>query len=118
MWIDLEAGGSFKAIYCLIAVELFSFILFNEFIRKIFSYKFLSIVGGMCYSIYLIHYIFISLVGHKILGILNNFTDVFALQYAIYFTIVFLVVLLGSSVFFVLFEKPFMYKEWYKNIKI
>lgn len=117
LYTDLQAGRDYRTIYCLDIICSFDFTLFNEKLNKMPKNKFLSIVGGMCYSIYLIHYIFISFVGNKILSMLRGFIDVFILQYAIYFVTVSIAILLGSAIFFVFFEKPFIYKDWYKNVK-
>src|ERR1700748_477814 len=38
-------------------------ILKNNAVKKVFSYKFIPIIGGMCYSIYLLHYAIISFLG-------------------------------------------------------
>src|SRR5690606_8043322 len=35
----------------------------NDLVRRAFSYKFIPIIGGMCYSIYLLHYTIISFLG-------------------------------------------------------
>ncbi len=42
---------------------LYYIILKNAVIKKIFSYKFIPIIGGMCYSIYLLHYTIVSVLG-------------------------------------------------------
>ena len=92
-------------------IGLFYYIVFkNPMIKRIFSYKFIPIVGGMCYSIYLLHYTIISVLGrftgqlHVPGGYLPN----------LFFQIVLLLipVLLLSSVFYFYIERPFMSGKW------
>lgn len=84
-------------------------------INWFFSRRFIVVTGGMCYTIYLIHYPFF----HFFLGItsqvspFSNFTANYLVQIALCIPVLFLV----SSAFFILFEKPFMYRDWPKDIK-
>jgi peptidoglycan/LPS O-acetylase OafA/YrhL len=48
---------------------LYYIVLKNDVVKKIFSYKFIPVIGGMCYSIYLLHYTIISVIGRDTLGI-------------------------------------------------
>ena len=67
-------------------------------------------IGGMCYTIYLYHYFFISLAG--------RFTTRWlpALPYSLAFLAQFLfiapLVLAGGALLFALFERPFMNRDW------
>jgi peptidoglycan/LPS O-acetylase OafA/YrhL len=71
-------------------------------------------IGGMCYSIYLLHYAFFHL-SIKVTSKICFFSDYnFNLIVQILITIP--LVLAISALFFVFIEKPFMNKEWYKEI--
>ncbi len=78
-----------------------------------YTRKIIYTIGGMCYSIYLIHYALIAfLVKYSVKiyfldGYLGNmFTQI---------VIVIPIILIVSAIFFALFEKPFMYKDWPKK---
>lgn len=92
---------------------LYYYVLFHK-IFKFLSFKLITNIGGMCYSIYLLHYPIISLFGNIILKFSfskNNFINV-----SIYSTIIILLIISISSIFFILIERPCMDKDWYKKI--
>jgi peptidoglycan/LPS O-acetylase OafA/YrhL len=74
----------------------------------------LTSIGGMCYSIYLIHVIFISGIGNVSVSwqVSSNFLATFLFQLLVILPIV----LLASTIFFVLIEKPCMDKDWPKKL--
>jgi len=82
--------------------------------RRIFSNPWITAIGGMCYSIYLIHYEVISAVA--------RFTDRIhpGGPYWVYFFIQ--LVLVGSAIllicglYFVLLEKPCMRRDWWQRM--
>lgn len=74
--------------------------------KKIFSVDALVIIGGMCYSIYLLHFAIISLTGQLIMRSGLDYGNItFVLLYA--FLMIILVVII-SGLYFLLIEKPFM----------
>ena len=81
-------------------------VLTNDYMKRIFSAKLIIIIGGMCYSIYLLHLATISAVGQLLMksGINLSSRSLF-LPFAFIFITSVLVV---SSVYFILVEKPFM----------
>lgn len=90
---------------------IFSFILFytaltNDTIKKIFSNKYLTIIGGMCYSIYLLHFGILSAAG-KILQN-SNLTLSNQTLVPIYFLVFSTAILIISAIYFLAVEKPFM----------
>ncbi len=82
----------------------------NGLLIKAFSYKFIPVIGGMCYSIYLLHYTIIGVVGritnsvHLTTGYLPNLLLQIILL-AIPITII-------SAVFYYFVERPFMSRKW------
>ncbi len=97
---------------------LFTGVFKGILLNYIFTRKFIYTIGGMCYSIYLIHYVilhmavpltlvFTSGMGYKFQLLVQSFIHV-------------PIVLLISIIFFVLFERPFMdkdfFKKWVKSI--
>lgn len=93
-------------------VSLFKGKLINSF----FTNRWIVVTGGMCYSIYLLHY---AVIAFLVDG--SKFVLVPGLGYAANFVlqmlIVIPIVLFVSGVFFVLIEKPCMDKEWPSRLK-
>ena len=136
--IDFYLNNKFRAHYladilCICLVLLFwcsivtygialpfilaAFIYFSAFAKiwsRVIKLKWLSIIGGMCYSIYMIHHPLMSMVMNRFVGnsIIGN--SVF-LDFGVKLIIVLTVVLVVSAVFFVLVERPCMQKDWYKK---
>jgi peptidoglycan/LPS O-acetylase OafA/YrhL len=84
---------------------LFSQVLLNERIKAMFSAKGLTLIGGMCYSIYLLHFGIISCFGTIMLSRNTSFDVNHAPLYLIAIT---LLILLLSAAFYFYVEKPFM----------
>jgi peptidoglycan/LPS O-acetylase OafA/YrhL len=81
-------------------------VLTNEYMKKIFSAKLIIVIGGMCYSIYLLHLAVISFVGQVLM---KSGVDVANRSFVLPFIFIFIAsVLLVSAVYFILIEKPFM----------
>ncbi len=89
------------------------FILFHKTFRFL-SNCFITAVGGMCYSIYLLHASILSLFGNAVCGI--TFSDYSYMNVTIYSVIILTMILTISSIFFLLVERPCMNKNWYKKI--
>lgn len=82
----------------------------GRWFNRLFCNRWLVTIGGMCYTIYLYHFLIISLVGrftarHSV-GAL--FWPNLALQVFLLGTCV----LLGSALLFVIIEKPCMQRDW------
>ncbi|HYJ39120.1 MAG TPA: acyltransferase [Chitinophagaceae bacterium] len=85
---------------------LFYLVLFTVEMKSVFSKTVIVIIGGMCYSIYLWHQAIISFAGKLIMKSGMDFTNT---SYIPFFILLFsIVVLVLSSVYFLLVEKPFM----------
>lgn len=85
---------------------LFHCALNNTFLRKIFSGDVIIIIGGMCYSIYLMHFAIISAAGSLFLKTGIQLTS--RVYLLVFFLVLLSLVLLISSVYFFFVEKPFM----------
>lgn len=83
----------------------------NAWWNKIFSLNGLTLIGGMCYSIYLIHHVLISAVGRITLSRLH-FQNYYVFYWA-QMLVLLLAVLAVSTVYFLLIEKPCMKRDWY-----
>lgn len=95
----------------LVMITAFKGKLFNWFYTRPLIY----IIGGMCYSIYLIHYAFVHLsVKFTKSLVVDSWTYSQNLVIHVFVNVV--LILLVSCVFFVLIEKPTMDKNWPSNI--
>jgi len=113
LFIDYTSGFFNQVVF--LAALLIMFLssispnLKNHFLKN----NIVTFCGGMCYSIYLIHYPLISFVGGKLLakfpisGLLP--------QFIVYCLIIIPIIFVCSVGFYLLFERPFMDKNWYKK---
>ena len=100
----------------LVVLSLFTFFYAafkSNIVNKILCNRWITAIGGMCYSIYLIHLpiaeLFIRI--SKNWHITNTYTVNLLVQLLVFLPIVFVL----SSIAFLLFEKPFMDKYWPKK---
>lgn len=102
LYFDIGVFGLFMAV--------FKGFIFNY----IFTREFLVVVGGMCYTIYLLHYpvLFIIMKGMTAIPI-NSFLPNIILN----FTVAIVGLLVVSAVFFKLIEQPCMDKNWPTQLK-
>lgn len=85
---------------------LFHTALTDPVIKRAFSNKVLACIGGMCYSIYLMHFAVIAALG---LLLINSGLNVGNKAFILPFLILFMAaILLVSASYFLLVEKPFM----------
>ncbi|WP_439488453.1 acyltransferase family protein [Algoriphagus sp.] len=94
-----------------IFLSAFKSILFNKFLTIPWVY----IIGGMCYTIYLIHFPFFFLWSKISVRFLVG--DDYLLNLIIHGAVGTTAMLIVSSLFFILFEKPFMNKHWPAKVK-
>jgi peptidoglycan/LPS O-acetylase OafA/YrhL len=81
-------------------------VLSNEIMKRLFSWAPLAIIGGMCYSIYLLHFAILSFTGSLLLRTgwpLQNKAFI-----PIYYLLFITVILIISGLYFLFIEKPFM----------
>lgn len=83
----------------------------NKLWHRVFSLTGLTLIGGMCYSIYLLHITIISAVGRVTYTKLyvSDFTIFYWIQTPIYIV----AILVISAVYFLLIEKPCMKPDWH-----
>jgi peptidoglycan/LPS O-acetylase OafA/YrhL len=77
-------------------------------LRRVLSNRWVATIGGMCYSIYLVHYPIFVLLGRHLPGARLHPDLTFAVACALLLPIG----LLASAVFFVLVERPCMDPAW------
>ncbi|MGZ8544057.1 MAG: acyltransferase family protein [Flavisolibacter sp.] len=89
-------------------------VLMNEGMKKMFTLNAFVIIGGMCYSIYLLHYAIVSALGFALLPLGKSYNTWQVIPLALLMA---LAVLLISSLYFLWVEKPFMKKLGLKRFK-
>lgn len=94
---------------------LFISIFKGTILSKIFTNKYIDIIGGMCYSIYLVHYAITYFITQNFTK--NILTYNYRRDILIQSVIIIPVILAGSIIFFALFERPFMDINWTKKVK-
>ena len=109
-FLGLLYSDLFKWVLPLAIFILYAAIFRGYRSRQILSTPALTVVGGMCYSIYLLHFQVIAAVWKlsSKLKLGNEFLPNFLLQ----FVLVTPFVLLVSAVFYLLIEKPCMHRDW------
>jgi len=98
----------------LISIFAFNYLVLFHRSIKFMSNKIITNIGGMCYSIYLLHYSLISIIGNPIVN--QDLTGNSILNTIIYSIVIIGFVLIASAVFFLLVERPCMEKDWYKKL--
>jgi len=96
----------FPFLLCIFYYAIFK----NDVLKKVFSYKFIPIIGGMCYSIYLLHYTIISMLGRITLNL--HITNYYLPNLFVQVILLGIPVLIISSFFYLAIERPFMSKKW------
>lgn len=104
IWVIIQLSSMFLLYYYVIFHKALSFL----------SWRLITNIGGMCYSIYLLHTPIIYLLGKFVMRF--SFSNYSLINYSIYLILFMLVILVISSVFFLMVERPCMDKDWYKKI--
>jgi peptidoglycan/LPS O-acetylase OafA/YrhL len=80
----------------------------------VLGHRLVTTIGGMCYTIYMYHWLMISgliRLTYKIQ------THIFWVDLLIQFSILSVLIILISSVLFALFERPFMQRDWPQKLR-
>ena len=93
-----------------LALALYIATFRSIFFNAVLTNPWLTTIGGMCYSIYLLHFALISLVYRHTQSLM--ITHLFWLNLLLQFLIVGTVTLMVSGLFFITIEKPCMQKNW------
>lgn len=82
----------------------------GQIFSRLFSIRWITTIGGMCYTIYLYHGFCLYLVQDYVRWVYDGSN--LWLRFAILMTLHALCVLVSGSILFLLFERPFMDKTW------
>jgi peptidoglycan/LPS O-acetylase OafA/YrhL len=88
----------------------------GRILAAVFGHPLITNIGGMCYSIYLFHFVLIYGVKHVTasLHVGGNFWVYYVLQAFLILP----VVMLFCGAFFLLIERPCMDRDWPKKLKL
>lgn len=89
-------------------------VLFTPVWRNLFSKQVIYTVGGMCYSIYLLHLALIGTVNRVFLNKLLHLPMLWA--WVSYAVVCLVTIALIAAIYFITIEKPCMKKEWHLNL--
>jgi peptidoglycan/LPS O-acetylase OafA/YrhL len=103
-----------KIVLSLSILSFFFLVLNNEFYKKIFSIKYITVIGGMCYSIYLWHYIIISIVLNR--SVFIKVSNDYLVNLIFQSFLILPCILLFSVIFYLLIERPCMNKNWTRDL--
>lgn len=104
----------YKMIFPVLVFFFFSIVLGNPFWKRVFQFPFVSITGGMCYSIYLLHTGFISALGNKIFKWPVSSDPM--IDFLIKSIPIMICIWIVSGIYFLAIEKPCMQKDWHKKL--
>jgi len=112
--VDHRMNIFYQYLY-LVSMFLFYFIVMNnDFWKKMMSLRLISVIGGMCYTIYLIHSPIVS--AYSRISSYLAISDYYLVNWIIASFVITPLVLLASAVFFRYVEQPCMDKNWFKNL--
>ena len=80
-------------------------------LRKVFAQPWIAVIGGMCYSIYLLHLAVIAVVFKLTRGLISDRLD-FLGNFLVQGVLLTVPVLVVSAVFYLLVERPCMDPDW------
>ena len=113
-WVALVAVWTLvvnpNVLFLALAFLVFCATFRGRVVRAVFCNVWITTIGGMCYSIYLLHYPLISAVGRHTAPIASH--RGFISHLLVQMALVVPVVLIASTMFFVLIERPCMRKDW------
>ncbi len=93
---------------------LFVSVFKGRVLNRLMNMPFIYLIGGMCYTIYLLHLAFFGL----LVKIFSKFIlfENYSSNFLLYFILAFALLMVISGVFFVFVEKPCMEKDWHQKI--
>jgi peptidoglycan/LPS O-acetylase OafA/YrhL len=113
LWVsDWHTALLFPPLALLLFVAAFR----SHMSRWILRNPWLTVLGGMCYSIYLLHYLMISALAH-LTGPIGR-SPSFAVHMLVQFALLTPIILLVSAVYFVLIERPCMDRDWPRKLQL
>lgn len=105
---------NFNLVLLILSMIFFFLALTNNILKKWLSNKIIAGIGGMCYSIYLLHQGVFGILRHQLPAV--QFTSYAWVNGLIAYFLTIAAILFVSAIFFLLIEKPTMKKNWHKQL--
>lgn len=100
---------SWEVVQLLSIFLLYYLVIFHKSV-SLLANSVVTNIGGMCYSIYLLHYVIISVIGNPVVTI--DFFGNVVINTLVYGGVLIGAIMVASVIFFLLIERPCMDKEW------
>ena len=102
------------------SIGLFIFCCFkSRWIRRPLGNRWITSIGGMCYSIYLIHWMLITTLGSRVIF---QITNSYTIDFIIHTALLAVLILGAGAIYFQLIERPCMARDWpqrlFKRLKL
>ncbi len=110
IYLDIRSSAVYECFFLLVLFSFCIFVLLDDFWKRIFSWRFFTTIGGMCYSIYLWHNNIISMIGNFTTRF--NISHYYPLDLLWHLIILLPIVLVFSTIFYLLIEQPCMDRSW------
>ncbi|WP_263411507.1 acyltransferase family protein [Terriglobus tenax] len=104
----------YKPMQCLTLFCGFSISMFSPTMRRLLAVRWIAILGGMCYSLYLMHMMVLSFV-FPVVARLLKFQSLYA-NYLLCLAIMLPAIVLVAGTYYVLIERPCMDPEWPRKL--
>ncbi len=111
LWMLYTSLAWYPIVFPFAALLLYLAGFYGSVVRAVFAFRPISIVGGMCYSLYLTHTTVLTVMGHLSDRIYHSSLPI-ALQVAIVFSSALAAILVVGMIFFQLIERPCMDPQW------
>jgi peptidoglycan/LPS O-acetylase OafA/YrhL len=98
-----------------LALLLFAASFRSGLSRWFLTNPWVTVVGDMCYFVYLLHYLTIAIVAHVTESIGQS--SIFAVHMLVQFALQTPIIVLGSLVYFVLLERPCTDRDWPRKLE-
>ena len=108
--LPIKVAFPAKLLFPFLIGGFYFLVLGNDILKRIISWKFMPVIGGMCYSIYLLHYTILSVTGRYTTKI--RVSDYYLPNLFFQFIVIGIAVLIVSTLFYLIVEQPFMDKKW------
>jgi peptidoglycan/LPS O-acetylase OafA/YrhL len=110
-WMLYTKAAWFPILFPFATMLLYFAGFYGSAARAFFAFRPISLIGGMCYSIYLTHTTILSGVAHVTSRLFHSSLGP-GLQAGLTFVLSYMCSLLGGMVYFVLIERPCMDPNW------
>lgn len=115
LWLVCEWPAVARAAFAPLALALFCAAFCGRVTNRLVTLRGVTVVGGMCYTIYLIHFQLLSAF-EKAFGRVS-FTEHFSVNLLLHLLLFAPVLLASSAAFFLLVEKPCMRRDWPQRLR-